>query len=571
MLRNLIASLGKRRPESGTGQARSAASAHAVVGFVTTTPERRTLSPNNAGTADFASARLRILIPAAQLARRSDVTVQLIPLELLRDTQVFAAEPRLTHVVLGKMAAGFVQANQRLFQSILESLQRVPKDVRVLADFSDDYAALADALGAPFLRSYQATLLAHHDVVVPCKALQDHLAIAAHKSVTVVEDPYESPVARAPRASASEPVRLCWFGTLGAANLDLLAGSLEGIARGMRDAALQIEVVTHRTRAEMVRGLATRLARAHPRFGVTFTEWSLENTWAAIDRSDFVVLPQDHLEAAGRVKSHNRLVEAIRGGRLALASPIPSYLELADYAWVGEDLGEGLRWALTHSDEALQRLLAGQRAVEARFAPAAIGAQWARALRLPDAASETAPAATADLRRLNLGCGHRILEGYINVDVAAARAGRAPDVLCDLRRLGPFATDSCDEVMAIHVVEHFYRWEVVDVLREWLRVLKPGGQMVLECPNLLTACEELLSNPHAAGPGSDSERTMWVLYGDPEWQDPLMCHRWNYTPDSLQEVMEDAGLVNVRQEPAQFKLREPRDMRIVGEKPPLAR
>jgi hypothetical protein len=60
---------------------------------------------------------------------------------------------------------------------------------------------------------------------------------------------------------------------------------------------------------------------------------------------------------------------------------------------------------------------------------------------------------------------------------------------------------------------------------------------------------------------------MWVFYGDPAWRDPLMVHRWGYTPRSLAHVMHEAGLVNLRQEPAQFKLREPRDMRIVGEKP----
>jgi hypothetical protein len=59
---------------------------------------------------------------------------------------------------------------------------------------------------------------------------------------------------------------------------------------------------------------------------------------------------------------------------------------------------------------------------------------------------------------------------------------------------------------------------------------------------------------------------MWVFYGDPRWRDPLMVHRWGYTPKSLAQVMAQAGLVNIRQEPAQFKLREPRDMRIVGVK-----
>ncbi len=181
----------------------------------------------------------------------------------------------------------------------------------------------------------------------------------------------------------------------------------------------------------------------------------------------------------------------------------------------------------------------------------------------------SAPAAAAgEPLRLNLGCGDKHLPGYVNVDVAASRAGVRPDVQCDLRALDPFASDSADEILAVHVVEHFWRWEVVDVLREWTRTLKPGGRMIVECPNLLEACRAFLEDPvSGASPGREGQRTMWVFYGDPAWRDPLMCHRWNYTPASLKAIMEEAGLANVRQEPAQFKLREPRDMRIVGEKP----
>jgi hypothetical protein len=91
---------------------------------------------------------------------------------------------------------------------------------------------------------------------------------------------------------------------------------------------------------------------------------------------------------------------------------------------------------------------------------------------------------------------------------------------------------------------------------------------VLECPNLLQAAKELLADPQAAaGPGKEGQRTMWVWYGDPSWRDPLMCHRWAYTPQSLAVVMHQAGLREIRQEPAEFKLREPRDMRLTGIKP----
>ena len=170
--------------------------------------------------------------------------------------------------------------------------------------------------------------------------------------------------------------------------------------------------------------------------------------------------------------------------------------------------------------------------------------------------------------RLNLGCGDKILDGYVNVDVVSERAGAKPDINCDVRDLHVFESHYADEVLAVHVVEHFWRWEVVGILSEWVRVLKPGGSMILECPNLLSACQAVVNDPQkAVMPGPEGQRSMWVLYGDPRWQDPLMVHRGGYTPQSLAIVMHEAGLANLRQEPAQFKLREPRDMRIVGDKP----
>jgi len=167
--------------------------------------------------------------------------------------------------------------------------------------------------------------------------------------------------------------------------------------------------------------------------------------------------------------------------------------------------------------------------------------------------------------RLNLGCGDKILDGYVNVDVANERLGRQPDVVCDIRKLSMFPDGSCDEILAVHVVEHFWRWEVQEILAEWFRVLKPDGKMILECPNLITACEEFLKDPDGfSGPGQEGQRTMWVFYGDPRWQDPLMVHRWGYTPRSLATMMHSIGLRQIKQEPAQFKLREPRDMRVTG-------
>lgn len=124
----------------------------------------------------------------------------------------------------------------------------------------------------------------------------------------------------------------------------------------------------------------------------------------------------------------------------------------------------------------------------------------------------------------------------------------------------PFEDNYADEVMAIHVVEHFYVWEVPEVLSEWIRVLKPGGVLIIEVPDLQKTIDYL-----AAGV-TEPALTMWPLYGDPSHCDPLMCHKWAYTPGTLGKMMAYVGLVGLEQHPAQFHLKDKRDMRIIGYK-----
>lgn len=173
---------------------------------------------------------------------------------------------------------------------------------------------------------------------------------------------------------------------------------------------------------------------------------------------------------------------------------------------------------------------------------------------------------TGDAIRLNLGCGDKILPGFINVDFAEERKGKKPDLQADIRKLHMFADNSVDQILTVHVVEHFYFWELPAILQEWRRILKPGGIMVTETPNLLTACQEILRNPFK-GALPNAQMSMWSLYGNPGEMDESMCHRWLFTPQTLTQLLLDVGFDEIRQEAAQFKLKEPRDFRVVCIKP----
>lgn len=160
---------------------------------------------------------------------------------------------------------------------------------------------------------------------------------------------------------------------------------------------------------------------------------------------------------------------------------------------------------------------------------------------------------------LNLGCGGRAIDGWIGIDKAGNWSGNAPDVDADLRSL-PFPDNYADEAIAIHVIEHFWVWDVPDLLKEWVRVIKPGCKLVIECP-CLPKVLRLFDVPNVT-----PDYTFGALYGSPTLRDPDMMHKWCYGQLQLGAMMKTAGLVDVHEEEPQFH-KPLRDMRMVGTKP----
>lgn len=161
--------------------------------------------------------------------------------------------------------------------------------------------------------------------------------------------------------------------------------------------------------------------------------------------------------------------------------------------------------------------------------------------------------------RLNLGCGAKHWAGFTNVDFASNASGKKPEVEADLRAL-PFPDNHADEAHAIHVIEHFYPWETQDVLKEWKRVLKPKGILVLELPCL----EKIIG--HLNHDIVDMRLTWWGLYGDPKYKDPHMMHRWAYSVKMMEDALAEAGFENIWHGEPLFHKKE-RDMRFEAQKP----
>ncbi len=102
----------------------------------------------------------------------------------------------------------------------------------------------------------------------------------------------------------------------------------------------------------------------------TFEAWSPSGMAQALASCDLVLLPD-----AGPA-SRSRMIRALHAGRFCIACRSPHHADLAAYAWVGEDLAEGIRWSLSHPAEVHARLAAGQRYLDEVHAPPAVARRW---------------------------------------------------------------------------------------------------------------------------------------------------------------------------------------------------
>ncbi len=83
--------------------------------------------------------------------------------------------------------------------------------------------------------------------------------------------------------------------------------------------------------------------------------------------------------------------------------------------------------------------------------------------------------------RLNLGCGHQKMAGYLNVD----RFGD-PDLHLDLEALPwPWADNSVSEIRLIHVLEHLGKTPEIylGIIQEMYRVCQPEALIYIAVPH----------------------------------------------------------------------------------------
>ena len=142
-------------------------------------------------------------------------------------------------------------------------------------------------------------------------------------------------------------------------------------------------------------------------------------------------------------------------------------------------------------------------------------------------------------RRLHIG-GEIRKDGW---EVLNVQPGAHVDHVGNARDLGQFADGTFAEVYASHILEHLdYKDELQAALREWCRVLEPGGRVCISVPDM-----DMLAMMFVAKDQLDTQERFFVMrmmFGG-------HVDKWDYhvvglNEEFLGEFLEGAGFENVQ-------------------------
>jgi len=156
---------------------------------------------------------------------------------------------------------------------------------------------------------------------------------------------------------------------------------------------------------------------------------------------------------------------------------------------------------------------------------------------------------------LHVGCGPQYksqIKGFDNENWKEIRFDIDekvnPDIVGTLLDMSAVATGSVDAIYSSHNIEHVFPHEVPIVLKEFYRVLKDDGMVVLSCPDLQSVCEAVINDklldPLYETSAGNKIAPIDILYG---WRAPIaagneyMAHKGGFTYSVLNGAFLEVG------------------------------
>ena len=160
--------------------------------------------------------------------------------------------------------------------------------------------------------------------------------------------------------------------------------------------------------------------------------------------------------------------------------------------------------------------------------------------------------------KLHIGCGDDIKPGFINIDEFNPRAEQQIP-LQDIN----YPQNTVDLIEGNMVLEHLPLHDAREFLCKAFQMLKPGGRLILEIPDLNKVCQLILVFADDLEYLEKGAFGLRGLFGEPKLQMTIGdYHKWGYTPATMKTLLRQAGFNSITISDGLSHCYPLRDMRV---------
>jgi hypothetical protein len=149
------------------------------------------------------------------------------------------------------------------------------------------------------------------------------------------------------------------------------------------------------------------------------------------------------------------------------------------------------------------------------------------------------------IEKLEIGAGANPREGYVHLDL---NPNVGTDILADASKPLPLKDGCVGELLAINIIEHIEWSSIKDTLKEWARIVKPGGIIKIHT-NDITGVIDLITKDDPDWNkdigyqpfGGNEDKWAYLNHFVMSTHAPYNMHRAVFTKPMMKKLLSDAG------------------------------
>ena len=126
------------------------------------------------------------------------------------------------------------------------------------------------------------------------------------------------------------------------------------------------------------------------------------------------------------------------------------------------------------------------------------------------------------------------IENYYKFPFRQNKDNNVTDIIMDIRKLD-FKGNSVDEILCVNLIDHVKKEGFLEALKDWKRVLKVGGTLIIDVDDRQKQAEILTS----AETNEEIEWALRLIYCD--HANEGRTHWWGYVPNYLKQILINEG------------------------------